>query len=198
MPPGSPPRRRRESLRDRLFSMGVVLAFTAVAVGVSVLAPVVAYDCAGDAAGGVACTVHRRAFGFIPLSDRTISPLASVDWESAGTVVWTSGGRRRSESSTRLVLVGADGTRWTSVASSWPLGPSNDTLASQIRLLFTSDGRQELHARQADGVVLLVSAAFLVPAALMLLGLLLRMVVPAATVEERLAALDRATRARRA
>jgi hypothetical protein len=180
-----------------LVPTAVVLALAALGVGLAAYAPVLTYDCAGDSASGVSCTVHRRAFGFIPLADRTISPLASVASEVTGKVVRTSGRSRSSEDTTRLVLVGADGARWASVTSPWPLGRSNDTLASQIQLLFTSNGIQELHVRQADGVWLVVAAALQVPLVLMVCGLLFEMMVPAATVEERLAALQRATRARR-
>jgi hypothetical protein len=196
--------RRREARRDRRFYIGVALASTAISVGVAAIAPVLSYDCARDASGAVGCRVHRRVYGFIPLADRTVDGIRSarvVSRTSTQTLSpdATTEQRRRppkEQTSTRLILMTADGTEWRSPESSWPLGRSNDDLAQDIELLLAADAPRELQAWQGEQVALMVAAAFLVPAALLLLGLVLRLVIPAELVERKLAEMEAARRSR--
>src|SRR5262245_24171676 len=60
---------RVRGLRDKAFHLGVVAVFTAAALGVAYVAPVMSYDCRRDEAGVVDCVVHRRMYGLVPLED---------------------------------------------------------------------------------------------------------------------------------
>jgi hypothetical protein len=202
--PGPAPQRRPgEGLRDKLFYFGVAAASAAISVGVACIDPIQVYDCAREPNGSVECTVHQRVFGLIPISDLHFPRIQSVEVVSGVNAETMSETRRRLEFGTdrsswdALVLVGADGTRSRPSKTSWPLGRTIHDLRAGIQGLIDARAPEDYRAWTGDKVTLAVSAAFLVPAGMILLGLLLRLVVPRSFVEQRLLATrDRLRRAR--
>jgi hypothetical protein len=193
-PPSARPRRPGESLRDKLFYFGIAAAGVAISVGVGFLDPIHIYDCARQPTGSVDCTVHRRAFGMAPLGDLAVSRIESAQTVSGEYAETMSETRRRLESGRRkeswdaLLLVSADGTRWRSPQTSWPLGRSPSDLRAGIQELLDARAPGSYHAWAGNKVTLIVSLAFLAPAGLILLGGLLRLVIPRSSVERLLAA----------
>jgi hypothetical protein len=188
---GAPPRpgRRTTSLRDQVFYIGVAVASTAIGLGVAYVAPVLTYDCSRDAVGAVRCVVHRRMYGLIPIPDVRLERVVSADVEDYSTR-GSMADRGRVQAGSKLVLACADRTRWKSTASAWPMGQSNDTLAGGIRDLLDGGAPREFHGWQGEKVALLAAAAFLLPAALILIALLVRIVVGRERVEARVAELE--------
>ena len=197
-PPGPPAvvRPGGASRRDRLFYVGVALLFAAIGVGTAAVAPVLRYECGRDAAGAVGCTVHRRAYGLIPLHDVRLDRLRAIEVEtSSGSYDWESG--RELGGGDSLVLVCADGTRWTSVNSSWFFGASNDDLAERVRALMDAETPSTFRAWQAEKMPILIGTVFLVPLGLVAVALLLRLVLPRSLLERKIADLERAAARRR-
>lgn len=125
MPTTLPKQRRKHSdLRDRLFYIGVALTFAALGVGIAAIAPVLSYDCQRDASGVVNCTVHRRIYGLVPLTARTLFHIVSAEVESSSSSD-RSGYWRFTKTHDVLILACADGTRWSSINSSAPIGQSS-------------------------------------------------------------------------
>src|SRR5262245_26802957 len=82
-PPPSPDGRRgRGAFRENLFLIGVLGVATAISIGVAFIDPVQFYDCGRQSNGSVDCTVHRRAWGLVPLGDVPVPSIVSVDVES--------------------------------------------------------------------------------------------------------------------
>jgi hypothetical protein len=196
--PSPPPRRYREgeSLRDKLFYIGVAAVFAILGVGAAYVSPVLFYDCTRQANGSVDCTVHRRMYGFIPLADLHFSRILSVEVKS-GVHSETMSERSqrilagRSESSWEaLALACADGTRWQSPESSWPLGQTPSDHRLGIQGLLDSDSPGTYRGWTGEKVTLIVAVAFFIPAGFILLGLILRLVIPRSFVEEQLSALE--------
>jgi hypothetical protein len=196
--PSPPPRRHRpgESLRDKLFYIGVAAVFTVLGVGAAYINPVLFYDCARQANGSVDCTVHRRMYGFIPLADLHFSRILSVEVKSGvHSETMTERSQRiragRSESSWEALALGcADGTRWQSPESSWPLGQTSSDHRLGIQGLLDSDSPGTYRGWTGEKVTLLVALAFLIPAGLLLLGLALRLAIPRSVMEEKVSALE--------
>jgi hypothetical protein len=202
--PGTTPNRRpRESFRDRFFHVGVVVASAAISVGVAFISPVHVYECARQPSGAVDCTVHRRVAGLLPVGDLRVTRIQSVEVKTGVHSETTSERRRRLEfgrdesSYERLELVCQDGTRWRSPESSWPLGRPLSEVRAGIQQLLDARSPESYRAWTADKVSLTVALAFLAPAGFILLGLVLRLVVPRSFVEERLVPLAAAARRRR-
>jgi hypothetical protein len=192
-PPGAG--RPGQSLRDRLFYVMVALAFSALGVGVTGFAPVLRYECRRDVSGAVACHVGRRVCGLVSLAPVDTGRILSVSIErqtQSQTMVERSRNIRQGRSpqeSTRLALTCPSGPCWTSPSSSWPMGASNDDIAEGIEDLLAAREPGAFSAWQADKVTLLIAAAFQLPLALVLLGLVLRLTVGRAWSEQRLAGL---------
>ena len=192
-----------ESLRDRLFYIGVAAVFAVLGVGAAYVSPVLIYDCARQANGSVDCTVHRRMYGFIPLPDLHFSRILSVDVKlgvHSETMAERSQRIRsgRDESSGETLFLGcADGTRWQSPESSWPLGQTPSDHRLGIQGLLDSDSPGTYRGWTGEKVTLILALAFMIPTGLLLLGLLLRLVIPRAFVEEQLSALESAAARRR-
>jgi hypothetical protein len=203
--PSPPPRRYRpgESWRDKLFYIGVAAVFTILGVGAAYVSPVLFYDCARQANGSVDCTVHRRMYGFIPISDLHFSRILSVEVKSGvHSETMTERSQRiragRSESSYEALVLGcADGTRWQSSESSWPLGQTPSDHRLGIQGLLDSDSPGSYRGWTGEKVTLIVAVAFLIPAGLLFLGLGLRLVIPRSFVEEQLSTLEAHAAARR-
>ena len=173
-------RRGHSDLRDRLFYIGVALFFAALGVGLQYVAPVLSYNCQRDASGAVNCTVHRRIYGLVPLPERKLYRIVSAEVESSSysdNSLSTSLYQRFTQNYEVLILACADGTRWSSFYSSEPLGESNSALASGIQDLLAAESLREFHAWQGEKVPLLVGTAFLVPAMIVVLALLLRILL---------------------
>ena len=172
--------RKHSDFRDRLFYIGVALFFAVLGVGLQYIAPVLSYDCRRDASGAVNCTVHRRMYGLIPLSVQRLSRIVSAEVESSSysderlgvSIYW-----RFTQTYYVLTLVCADGTRWSSFASTEPMGRSNPELASGIQELLAADSPREFHAWTGEKVPLLVGTVFLVPAMIVALAFLLRILL---------------------
>ena len=205
MDPTPPKRRPRpgESLRDKVFYIGVAAVFAALSVGAAYVSPVLTYDCARQANGSVDCTVHRRMYGFIPRSDLRFTRILSVEVK-AGTYSETMSERsqriragRAGSSWEALVLGCADGTRWQSPDSSWPHGKTPTDHRNGIQALLDSDSPGTYRGWTGEKVTLILSAAFLIPTGLLLLGLILRLLIPRSFVEEGLAAMESAAARRR-
>jgi hypothetical protein len=187
----------------KLFYIGVAAVFTVLGVGAAYVSPVLFYDCARQANGSVDCTVHRRMYGFIPLADLHFSRILSVDVKS-GVHSETMAERSRrlriggQESSWEALVLGcADGTRWLSPESSWPLGQTPSDHRLGIQGLLDSDSPGTYRGWTGEKVTLIVAVAFLIPAGLILLSLILRLVIPRSFVEAKLSALEAAAAARR-
>jgi len=202
----SPPQRRRregESLRDKLFYIGVAAFFAVLGVGAAYIDPVLFYDCARQANGSVDCTVHRRMYGFIPLADLHFSRILSVEVKSGAHSETMSERARRlriggEDSSWEALVLGcAVGTRWRSPESSWPLGQTPSDHRLGIQGLLDSDSPGTYRGWTGEKVTLIVAVAFLIPAGLLLLGLVLRLVIPRSFVEKKLSAMEAAAAARR-
>jgi hypothetical protein len=142
----------------------------------------------------VECTVHQRVFGLIPISDLHFPRIQSVEvfsGENAETMAET---RRRLEFGSErsswdaLVIVGADGTRSRPSKTSWPLGRTIHDLRAGIQGLIDAGAPENYRAWTGDKVSLTIELAFLAPAGFILLGLVLRLVVPRSFVEQRLLA----------
>jgi hypothetical protein len=196
--PSPPPRRYRpgESWRDKLFYIGVAAVFAVLGVGAAYVGPVLFYDCARQANGSVDCTVHRRMYGFIPLADLHFSRILSVEVKSGAHSETMSERSQRlrlggQESSWEALLLGcADGTRWQSPESSWPLGQTPSDHRVGIQGLLDSDSPGTYRGWTGEKVTLIVGVAFLIPTGLLLLGLVLRLVIPRSFVEEQLSSLE--------
>ena len=80
--------------------------------------------------------------------------------------------------------------------SSWPLGQSLSRHREGIQDLIDASAPGTYHGWTAEKVTLTAMLAFLLPAGFILLGLVLRLVIPRSFVEEQLSALE-ATAARR-
>jgi hypothetical protein len=178
--------RQGESLRDKLFYLGVAAVFTILGVGTAYFAPVLVYDCARDASGAVNCTVHRRMYGLFPLPDRVFPNLVSAEIVS-GEIRAEPGGRRTPTAYSALVLVCADGTRWKSYDSTYPIGRSNAELQSGIQDLLDAKAPAQYRGWKGEKVPLVIAIVFLLPAGLMLLALLVKLAVSRALVESKIA-----------
>lgn len=66
------------------------------------------------------------------------------------------------------------------------MGATNETIASGIDDLLTARAPQEFRACQTEKVTLVVAAAFLLPAALVLFALVVRLTIGRAWVERKL------------
>ena len=168
--------RKHSNLRDRLFYIGVALGFAALGIGVAVIAPVMTYDCQRDASGAVNCTVHRRVYGVVPLPAQRLSRIVSAKVEEFSSTDRSFSSQFRQIHDV-LILGCADGTQWKSLNSSQPLGQSNPTVASGIEHLLTAESPQKFHAWQGEKVPLLVGTVFLVPAMIVVLAFLLRILL---------------------
>jgi hypothetical protein len=205
--PPKRPYRPGESWRDKLFYIGVAAVFALLGVGAAYVSPVLFYDCARQANGSVDCTVHRRMYGFIPLADLHFKRILSVEVKSgvhSETMTERSDRIRagRAASSYEALALGcADGTRWQSPESSWPLGQTPSDHRLGIQGLLDSDSPGTYRGWTGEKVTLIVALAFWVPTGFILLGLILRLVLPRSFVEEALPALQAAAarhRSRRA
>ena len=193
-----------ERLRDKLFYIAVAAGFAALSVGAAYIDPVLVYDCARQANGSVDCTVHRRMYGLIPLGDLRFSRILSVEVTS-GVHSETMAERARrlrfgsDESSWEALLLScADGTRWQSPESSWPLGQSLSSHREGIQNLIDASAPGTYHGWTAEKVTLTIMLAFLAPAGFILLGLVLRLVTPRSFVAALEAAATRARQRRQA
>lgn len=196
--------RPRESFRDRYFHVGVVAFFAAFSVFAAWIDPVLFYDCARQANGSVDCTVHRRMYGVIPLGDLHFTRILSVEVKS-GVHSETMADRARrlrlggDESSYEtLLLVCADGTRWQSPQSVSPLGRTLSDHRQGIQELIDASSPATYHGWTAEKVTLTIMVAFLAPVWLILLGLVLRIVMPRAFTEKWLPAMQAWARRRQA
>jgi hypothetical protein len=159
-----------------------MLASTAISVGVPWIDPVLTYDCRRDAGGAVTCSIDRRVYGLVHRSSVHVTRIlsASVQYSTASETMaersqrLRSGGRGPQECET-LVLACPSGPCWSS-RSSWPMGDTNDAIATGIDDLLKAREPSEFKAWQAEKVTLAVSAAFLLPLGFVLLGLVLRLV----------------------
>ena len=194
--PPPPPRggRPREPLRDKLFTFGVPLFFAALGVGAAWIDPVLFYDCARQANGSVDCTVHRRMYGVIPRGDIRISRITSVDVRS-GVHSETMAERSRrlriggSESSYEvLLLASADGTRWQSPESSWPMGRTVSDHRQGIQELLDATSPGTYRGWTAEKVTLTIALVFWAPVGFILLGLVLRLLIPRSITNEQVVA----------
>ena len=196
--------RVREPLRDKLFTIGAVAFFAAFSVGAAYIDPVLVYDCARQANGSVDCIVHRRMYGLIPLGDLRFSRIQSVEVTS-GVHSETLAERTRrlrfgsdQTSWEALLLTCADGTRWQSPESSWPLGQTLGTHREGIQELIDASEPGTYHGWTAEKVTLIIMLAFLAPIGFILLGLVLRIVTPRSFVTALEAAAARARERRQA
>ena len=196
--PPKRPYRAGESLRDKLFYIGVAAVFAVLGVGAAYVSPVLFYDCARQANGSVDCTVHRRMYGFIPLADLHFSRILSVEVKS-GTHSQTMAERSKRQASSweALALGCADGTRWQSPESSWPLGQTPSDHRLGIQGLLDSDSPGTYRGWTGEKVTLIIALAFFIPTGLIFLGLLLRLVIPRSFVDEQLSALEARAATRR-
>ena len=196
--PPKGPYRPGESWRDKLFYIGVAAVFAVLGVGAAYVSPVLFYDCARQANGSVDCTVHRRMYGFIPLADLHFSRILSVEVRS-GTHSQTMAERSKRQASSweALALGCADGTRWQSPESSWPLGQTPADHRRGIQGLLDSDSPGTYRGWTGEKVTLIIAVAFFIPAGLIFLGLFLRLVIPRSFVDAKLSAMEAAAEARR-
>jgi hypothetical protein len=196
--PPKNPYRPGESWRDKLFYIGVAAVFAVLGVGAAYVSPVLFYDCARQANGSVDCTVHRRMYGFIPLADLHFSRILSVEVRS-GTHSQTMAERSKRQASSweALALGCADGTRWQSPESSWPLGQTPSDHRLGIQGLLDSDSPGTYRGWTGEKVTLIIALAFFIPTGLIFLGLILRLVIPRSFVDAKLSALEAAAEARR-
>ena len=196
--PPKQPYRPGESWRDKLFYIGVAAVFAVLGVGAAYVSPVLFYDCARQANGSVDCTVHRRMYGFIPLADLHFSRILSVEVKTGAHSQTMAERSKRSASSWEALALGcADGTRWQSPESSWPLGQTPSDHRMGIQELLDSDSPGTYRGWTGEKVTLIIGVAFFIPAGLILLGLILRLLIPRSFVDARLAALEAAAAARR-
>jgi len=142
-------------------------------------------------------------YGLIPLGDLHFSRILSVEVKS-GVHSETMAERARrlrfgSEESSweALLLVCADGTRWQSPQSSWPLGHTLSQHRQGIQELIEASSPGTYHGWTAEKVTLTIMLAFLLPAGFILLGLVLRLVIPRSFVEKQLPALQAWAKRRR-
>jgi hypothetical protein len=190
---------RRGSLREKLFIIAVVGGFAALGAGAAYIDPVLFYDCARQTNGSVDCTVHRRMYGVIPLGDLHFSRIQSAEVKSglhSETMAERSrrfriGGQQSSYEVLRLAC--ADGTRWDSPESSWPMGQTLSDHRAGIQALLDADSPWTYRGWTGEKVTLIIAVVFFAPAGFVLLGLVLRLVMPRAAVE----ALRQAAEARR-
>jgi hypothetical protein len=103
---------------------------------------------------------------------------------------------RGGETYTSVVVTTADGKEWRSPETSWTLGASAEDVAYAIEALINGRTSDPFHAWQVEKTPLILSVAFLAPLWFILLGLVLRLLVPRAWAE-RLVAAAAARRAER-
>ena len=198
----SRPTRPGRGRRDTLWTIGVVAFFGALGVGAAYIDPVLFYDCARQANGSVDCTVHRRMYGVIPLADRHVSRIESVDVKSGVHSESMSDRTRRlrlggQQSSYEILqLATAGGGRWESPESTWPLGQTQSDHRAGIQRLLDASAPETYRGWTAEKVTLTIAIVFWAPLGFVLLGLVLRLVMPRFLVEALFAAADEA-RARR-
>lgn len=195
--PAEPGRPARHGIDG--FTLGFLVLFTAIGIGVGFIAPVLDYDCARDAAGSVDCVVHKRAFGLVPRGAVRLAGIRTVTLvigESRRTMIeqqndWRQfGSARPGQSWEALLLVTRDGSSWQSDKSGWPLGRPIVDLVNGIDGLLKAAGPARYRAWTADKTSLMVSGGFFVPLGFVLLGLVLRLVVPRTTAEKWKGALE--------
>jgi hypothetical protein len=193
-PPPARPHRPGSRLRENLFLIGVCGGFAFLGVGAAWIDPVLFYDCARQANGSVDCTVHRRVYGFIPRADLHFPRIVSVEVKSGVHSESTPERDRRirlggSQSSWEaILLVCADGTRWQSPESSWPAGQTAWDHWRGIRQLLDASSPGTYRGWTAEKVTLTIAVVFFIPTGFVLLGLVLRLVIPRSLVEGWLAA----------
>ena len=202
--PGRTGKSARLFSSDMLWTWGVVLFFGSLGVGAAYIDPVLFYDCARQTNGAVDCTVHRRMYGFIPLADIHVSRIVSADVHSGVHSESMADRSRRlrmggQESSYEILeLASADGTRWKSPESSWPLGQTPWDHRSGIQRLLDATSPETYRGWTAEKVTLTVSLVFWAPLGFILLGLVLRLVMPRWAVDALQAAAEAAAARRRA
>ena len=96
-----------------------------------------------------------------------------------------------------LALACADGTRWQSPDSSWPIGQTPSDHRLGIQSLLDSDSPGTYRGWTGEKVTLIVALAFFIPTGFIFLGLILRLVIPRSFVEAKLSAMEAAAAARR-
>jgi len=102
------------------------------------------------------------------------------------------------DSSWEAVALGcADGTRWRSLESSWPIGQTPSDHRLGIQGLLDSDSPGTYRGWTGEKVTLIVALAFFIPTGFIFLGLILRLVIPRSFVEAKLSAMEAAAAARR-
>jgi len=167
------------SLRDNLFTFGVIFGFSALGIGAACLSPVLDYHCRRDANGDVSCHIQRRVLRLVPLAPVDASHILSASTKH-GTRSETMSERAANlrkgispQSYVTLTLICTSGPCWTSESSSY-MGDSNDSIESGIERLLASAEPTEFKAYQAEEVPLWVFAAFQIPLGLILFTGLVR------------------------
>ena len=192
--PPAPGDRRWRRFRENLFIIGVCAFFGAFGVGAAWIDPVLFYDCARQAGGSVDCTIHRRMYGVIPLGDVHVSRIVSVDVKSGVHSESMADRARRlrlggSESSYEVLQLGrADGTRWESPESVSPLGRTLWQQSEGIQHLLDASSPETYRGWTAEKVTLIVATVFWAPVGFILLGLVLRLLIPRSISNEQVVA----------
>jgi hypothetical protein len=158
--------------RGRVFPAVVAAVFFAVGLGVLAVAPILRWECERDATGAVNCVVKKRLAGVIPIGDVTLSNILAADVRTEESPALSRSGQPYSAAF--LVVACADGTRFRPFDSSEPLGRSHVDVAQGIRDLLDADSPSTFRAWQGETVPLLVGAVFVVPMAILVALVLLR------------------------
>jgi hypothetical protein len=173
-----------------LFTYGALAFFTAIGIGVGYVSPVLDYDCTRDAGGSVDCAIHRRVFGLVPRSTlhfrgiRTVQLVIGGYSQSMAEQMRQVSNSTRSQSWDALAIVTADGSSWQSHQSSSPMGQTNADLVNGIDGLLKADAPAAYQGWTIDKTPIIVAAAFFIPVGFVLLGLVLRLVIPKAAAEK--------------
>jgi len=171
------------------FTYAVLVLFTGIGVGVGYFSPVLDYDCTRDARGSVDCAIYRRVFGLVPRSTVQLSGVQSVQLQIGGYSQTMAEQLRgvsnasRNQSWEALVIATADGAVLQSGKSSWPLGRTAEDLVNGIDGLLKADRPDAYRGWTADKTSLMVAGGFFVPLGFVLLGLVLRLMIPPAAAE---------------
>jgi hypothetical protein len=195
---------RASRLRENLFIIGVCGGFALLGLGAAWIDPVLFFDCARQGNGSVDCTVHRRMYGVIPLGDLHVSRIRSAEVKSGVHSETLSERSRRlrlggQESSYEVLqLACADGTRWESPESSWPMGQTFWDHRAGIQRLLDTDSPDTYRGWTGEKVTLIIAVVFFAPTGFVFLGLVLRLVMPRSAVEALRRAAEAAAARRRA
>ena len=161
--------------RVRGLLMAAAFVFAALAIGY--FAPIATYRCERSGNDTVNCTLTERDLGVIPVREQRLSGVTSVDTETTGTTMSTSGSNRSSGVASRVVIVDGAGHTIRPFGSDGlgTVGASTSSIYADIRSFLAGSPSPQMTVWQGYSVPLAFQAALLFLALLSVIATMVSM-----------------------